>query len=251
MKVLVGGMVGVFFAQAGFAAAGISLPAILGLVPADVWGRGRFWQPVTYLFLHGGLLHLLVNAYMLWSLGDPLERRWGRAAFVRFFFLCGIGAGLVNAAVEPRSVHAVIGASGAVYGVMAAFAMIYPEAIFYVMFVFPMRAKHAVLLFAALQVYVGLTVNPSGVATVAHLAGLGGGFLLMKTDFWRHNVRDLWAAGAGWRRRRAANRAAARFHELGAEVDRLLEKISRRGIDSLTAEERRLMDRYSREKAGR
>lgn len=251
MRVLVAVMTGVFLAQAGLAAAGISLPAFLGLVPAHVWGRGWLWQPVTYLFLHGGLLHILVNAYMLWALGEPLERRWGRAAFVRFFFLCGVGAGLVNAAVEPRSMHAVIGASGAVYGIMAAFAMIYPDAIFYVMFVFPMRAKHAVLLFAALQVYTGLTVNPSGVATVAHLAGLGVGFLLMKADFWRHSVRDLWAAGAAWGRRRRANRAAARFHELGAEVDRLLEKISRRGIDSLTAEERRLMDRYSREQGRR
>lgn len=249
MKVLVGVCVGVFFAQAGLAAGGISLPAWLGLVPADFWGRGRLWQPVTYIFLHGGLLHILVNAYMLWALGDPLERRWGRGAFLRFFFLCGIGAGLVNAAIEPRSVHAVIGASGAVYGIMAAFALIYPDAIFYVFFVFPLRARHAVLLFAGLQLYTGLTVNPSGVATIAHLAGLALGFLLMKVEFWRHGPAEWGAAWRDARRRRAAARSALRFHELGAEVDRLLEKIARRGLDSLSPEERRLMDLYSRERS--
>ena len=109
MKVLVGFMVG-RFCPGGVLRGGYFLAGGLGACPRGRGGRGRFWQPVTHLFLHGGLLHILVNAYMLWALGNPSSV--GGAGGLRPVFPVRDRSGVVNAAVEPRSLHAVIGASG-------------------------------------------------------------------------------------------------------------------------------------------
>ena len=99
----------------------------LGLIPRWAWSRFFLWQFVTYMFLHGGLFHLIINMYALWVFGTEVERMWGPKAFYRYYFITGIGAGIVHTLITPLSTIPTIGASGAVLGVLTAFAMMFPD----------------------------------------------------------------------------------------------------------------------------
>ncbi|MBL0058140.1 MAG: rhomboid family intramembrane serine protease [Elusimicrobia bacterium] len=241
--------VGVFVLQWIFSlTGGPDLVPLFGLTPGFVTGRLWLWQMVTYMFLHGGVFHLLFNSYMLWALGKVIELQWGTRSFLFYYFLCGVGAAAVNVAVQPNALVPVIGASGAIYGLLVAFALMFPNAVFLVMFIVPMRAKHAVIFFALLELMFSSSANASHIANVAHLGGMATGFLYLKSRTWRYDIR-LWRGRIGdWIHRRTAPKPPISFHELGAEVDRILEKISAKGRSSLTSDERELLERYSRMK---
>ncbi|HZN02052.1 MAG TPA: rhomboid family intramembrane serine protease [Candidatus Polarisedimenticolia bacterium] len=175
------------------------IETLFGLNPAFMWEKKWLWQLVTYMFLHspGWLFHLIINMLMLWMFGTEVERMWGTRRFLKYYFTCGIGAGLVTCATFWTSTT--YGASGAVFGVMLAYAMTFPERIIYFWFIFPMRALSFVLLCAGIEV-VSLLNLPDGVAHTAHLGGMLFGWLFMKRA-WR--VQALWAELRWrWRRRR-------------------------------------------------
>ena len=247
VKVLLTATVGIFALQWIFSiTGGPNLVGLFGLTPALVIGRFWLWQTVTYMFLHGGPFHLLFNAYMLWALGKTIEVQWGTKSFLFYYFLCGVGAAGVNVLVEPHALTPVIGASGAIYGLLVAFAMMYPDAVFLVMFIVPLKAKHAVIFFAILELMFSATANQSHIANLAHLGGMATGFLYLKSRTWRYDLR-FWKGRVGeWAQRKVAPKPPMQFHELGAEVDRILEKISQKGRASLTQEEQKLLERYSR-----
>jgi hypothetical protein len=142
--------------------------------------------------------------------------------------------------LEPHALSPVIGAkSGAIYGLLVAFAMMYPDAVFLVMFIVPLKAKHAVIFFAVLELMFSATANQSHIANLAHLGGMATGFLYLKSRTWRYDLR-FWKGRLGeWAQRKAAPKPPMQFHELGAEVDRILEKISQKGRSSLTREPNR------------
>ncbi len=117
---------------------------IFGLTPAAVLSKLFVWQIVTYLFLHGGFGHLFWNMFPLWMFGSELERYWGGKEFLRFFLITGIGAGLLSIAVQPFSPVPTIGASGAVYGVLMAYGLMFPERMVYLYFLFPVKVKYFV-----------------------------------------------------------------------------------------------------------
>jgi membrane associated rhomboid family serine protease len=254
VKALLTATVGVFALQWVLSlTGGPNLVGFFGLTPALVTGRFWLWQTVTYMFLHGGPFHLLFNAYMLWALGKVIEVQWGTKSFLFYYFLCGVGAAAVNVLVEPHALSPVIGASGAIYGLLVAFAMMYPDAVFLVMFIVPLKAKHAVIFFAVLELMFSATANQSHIANLAHLGGMATGFLYLKSRTWRYDFR-FWRGRLGeWAQRKAAPKPPIQFHELGAEVDRILEKISQKGRSSLTRDEQELLERYSRmsKEAGR
>ena len=102
-----------------------------GLVPAKVWSSFMIWQPVTYLFLHGGFIHLLFNMFVLWMFGKDLEYNWGSIPFLKYYFACGIGAGIATSIFGWSSFIPVIGASGAVYGLLLAYGLTYPNRLVY------------------------------------------------------------------------------------------------------------------------
>jgi membrane associated rhomboid family serine protease len=158
---------------------------IFGLTPAAVLGHFYIWQLVTYMFLHSPtwLGHLLLNMLMLWMFGTEIERVWGTRAFVRYYFVCGIGAGIVTCLFWPFMNVTTIGASGAVFGVMLAYAWLYPERQIILWFIFPMRAISFVLICAAIEM-VSLLSLPDGVAHFAHLGGMLFGYLYLKR-VWR------------------------------------------------------------------
>ncbi|MBN2781493.1 MAG: rhomboid family intramembrane serine protease, partial [Candidatus Marinimicrobia bacterium] len=105
-----------------------------GLVPELFLKSFFLWQPLTYMFLHGGFMHLFFNMFALWMFGTELERQWGTKFFLKFYFISGIGAGILSAVIQPASTIPIIGASGAIYGILLGFAMMYPDRIIYLNF---------------------------------------------------------------------------------------------------------------------
>ena len=149
------------------------------------------WQLVTYMFMHGGLGHLFFNMYTLFIFGSVLENVWGTKKFLTFYFVTGIGAALVNIGVQylTGSFALTVGASGAIYGILMGYAMLYPDSM--LTLIFPpvsMKAKWFVLIFAGIELLLGISNNPAdNVAQFAHLGGLVFAFLLIM--FWKKKHR--------------------------------------------------------------
>lgn len=169
--------------------AGQAIRWTFGLVPADVLTGGRLWQPVTYLFVHASSIgHVLFNMLAVWMFGVDLERRWGTTFFTKYYFVCGVGAGLCTIAASflPFGAAAAtytvptVGASGAVYGLLLAWALIYPNRQILFMFIFPLPSRVFVAIIGAIAFVSAIGDAGGTVANVAHLGGLVIGWLYLK-----------------------------------------------------------------------
>ena len=160
---------------------------LLGLSPAALFGEFAIWQPVTYMFVHAGVSHIFFNMLTLWFVGVDLERMWGTRYFTKYYFACGLGAGLTQvilgilpfAFANQFYATPTVGASGAIYGLLLAFAIYYPTRLFLVFFVFPVQARYFVMILGGLSLLFSLG-GGSGVAHTAHLGGLVSGYLYLK-----------------------------------------------------------------------
>lgn len=230
---------------------------LFGLVPQQVLFHRWIWQPITYLFLHGNLWHLFFNLFALWMFGMPVEAQWGERDFLKYYFLCGLGAAAAHLALAPHSGIPVIGASGSVYGLLVAFAMLYPDAVVYLYFLIPIKAAHMALLFGAIEFFAGATGSTPGVARFAHLGGMLTGYLYIRW-WWvaKIQLKALWRRASRAEpedepaprpipRRAAKPKAAPAPADDMAEVDRILDKILSDGLESLTDEEKGIMHKYS------
>ncbi len=157
-----------------------------GLIPELVVERGWIWQLVTYMFLHGGAMHILINMLGIWMFGVELERRWGTPFFIKYYAASGIGGGLTMllvsllpfAATAPAYVTPTVGASGALFGLLLAFAIYYPERPILLLFVF-VPARVFVMIYGGLALL--NTFQPSrGVADAAHLGGMIFGYIYLQ-----------------------------------------------------------------------
>ncbi|MDZ7715450.1 MAG: rhomboid family intramembrane serine protease [Balneolaceae bacterium] len=147
-------------------------------------GSGYFevWQLVSYMFLHGGFGHIFFNLFALWMFGQAIENYWGTKRFTVYYFLTGIGAALLHMWIGGAG-GPTVGASGAVYGILLAFGMMFPERRIMLLFPpIPLKAKYFVAIFGAIELFSGLTRPGSGVAHFAHLGGMVVGFILIK--YW-------------------------------------------------------------------
>lgn len=161
---------------------GLYLSEIFGLVPMRVAQDYWLWQFVTYIFLHGTPLHLLLNMLILWFFGSEIELKMGRRDFLLYFFLCGVGAGIFNFLVNAvfldvsKLDNPIIGASGDIFGLLAAYGIFFGERYMLVLLIFPMKAKYFVLIMAAIELLMGVQSGVQGSAAdnVAHFAHLGG-----------------------------------------------------------------------------
>ena len=141
------------------------------------------WQLFTYMFLHGGVGHLLLNMLSLWMFGLTLEQTWGTRRFLKYYFLCGIGAGICDVAVNELLGHhntATLGASGGIYGLLMAFGVLFPDSTVLMSFLFPIKAKYMVMIVGAVTLYSALSSGNSGVSNIAHLGGMLFGLLYLK-----------------------------------------------------------------------
>jgi membrane associated rhomboid family serine protease len=167
------------------------LPAItlaFGLRPADIFGRLHVWQPITYMFLHAGIFHILFNMLALWMFGVELERTWGSRYFLQYYFVCGVGAAATTVLLsfvpgafgEQLYYSLTIGASGAVYGVLLAYALYFPNRPIYYMMIFPLPAKVFVAIIGAISLLSSMSGPGGGIAHTTHLGGLVAGYLYLK-----------------------------------------------------------------------
>lgn len=220
----------------------------------------RPWGPFTYMFVHGDLMHLAVNMLVLFFFGPPLEAQWGEREFLKFYVVCALGGVALSFLFLPAWV---VGASAAVYGVMLAFAMNWPNVPIYVWGIFPVQAKYLVGFLFVVSLLSAVQGASDGVAHFAHLGGLGAAFLYLKAD-WRPRQqldRIRKAASPGSRKlaivprdeddahpepRRRGRRTTPEDVRLYDQVDAVLDKISAHGMASLTHEERALLDEVSK-----
>jgi membrane associated rhomboid family serine protease len=166
---------------------------------------GFVWQLFTYLFLHGGIMHLVFNMLALWMFGTPLEQTWGTRQFLRFYLYCGLAAGVcvvvVNALLGQWGIPTV-GASGAILGLLVGFGVLFPNQTVLMSFLFPIKAKYMVMIYAAIEVW--MTFGPNtGVSTVAHLGGMAFGYVYLKSRMPRVNLPDMRYAYRQWKLQRA------------------------------------------------
>lgn len=155
-------------------------------------GSGLFrpWQLVSYMFLHAGFGHLFFNLFALWIFGQPIEQAWGTRRFTFYYFVTGIGAALLHMLIGGGGAPTV-GASGAVYGILLAFGMMFPNRIIMLLFPpIPLPAKYFVLIYGAIELFSGVMRTSSGVAHFAHLGGMLVGYLLIR--HWRRSPGGLW-----------------------------------------------------------
>ena len=179
-------MAALFFLQ-GIVSSRITL--YLGLVPLLVWKKFFLWQLFTYIFLHGGISHILFNLLALWMFGGELESYWGSGKFLRYFLFCGIGAGICTVVFSPYQVIPVVGASGAIYGILLAFGWLFPNRLIYMYFIVPIPAKYFVVIFGLIELYLSIEGTGGGVAHLTHLGGLIFGILYMAYPTIRQKLR--------------------------------------------------------------
>src|ERR1700693_2736046 len=182
-----------------------------GLIPLAATQGLRVWQPFTYLFLHGGLLHLLLNMLVLWMFGCGVERGWGRQRFLTYYFLCGVGAGLCVVAVNLSPLlfgqpalagaeGATIGASGAIFGVLLAAAVLFPDReVWLIPFPMMLPMRVFVLIMGAIEFFSSLGGAGSGISHLAHLGGMGVGYFYLRRGSFFYSVRNQFT---DWKQRR-------------------------------------------------
>jgi membrane associated rhomboid family serine protease len=231
----------------------------LAFVPMQVLRHP--WTLLTYMFAHAGFWHLFWNMLGLFFFGPPLEARWGSRDFLKYYLICGLGGAALSFVVAPMS--PIIGASGAVYGVMLAFAMNWPDAPIYIWGILPVKAKYLVGVLAMVSFFSTFNGRQDGVAHAAHLGGVvaglvylrmnrpGGAFSGIKRMMNRRRLKVVQPDDPRTAVRTSTTAPRRRGgggeeEKLLNELDRVLEKISTQGMSSLTPQERKLLDEVSR-----
>ncbi len=220
------------------------------LIPVNLVRRGYIWQLVTYQFLHGGFFHLLINMFVLWMFGVELEQVWGTAGFLRFYLICGIVAGL-GMVIFSYGPIPVVGASGAIFGLLGAFAIYWPERMIFIWGIFPMKIKHFVLIIGVITLMSGVSETDSGIAHLAHLFGLLMGLLYC----WKGDPRKplLGSLSSFFRRRKKQQEwieqeeREQRNQQILKEADEILDRLNRLGWENLSPEERQRIKQISEE----
>jgi len=217
-----------------------------GLVPSKVWTSFMIWQPITYLFLHGGFIHLLFNMFVLWMFGKDLEQNWGYIPFLKYYFACGIGAGIVTSIIGWDSFIPVIGASGAVYGLLLAYGLTYPNRFVYLYGIFPIKVKFMVIGMGVIAFFASMTSTNSTVSHVTHIAGMMVGFVYLQyTTSFKHFKRWLIDQKINSLNIKISKRENSN-HQLRRKVDKILEKLNSEGWDSLTENEQKVLHTASK-----
>ncbi|MBS1519042.1 MAG: rhomboid family intramembrane serine protease [Bacteroidetes bacterium] len=241
------------------------------------------WQLFTYMFMHGGFFHLLLNMFALWMFGVELENMWGQKRFLYYYMLCGLGAGLCNLLIAPlfTSVGPTVGASGAIYGILVAFGYLFPNRNIYIYGIIPVRAKYLVIFYMVIEVFAVAGGQDSGIAHIAHLGGGIVGLIYMMVVFKKSgnlfdtsSLKDKFRSvttpkknytssvfknGSGDKKSEAQE---ARYEELKLtdykkemdnqeklaqeKIDAILDKLSEGGYQSLTDDEKKILFQESK-----
>ena len=209
---------------------------LFGLVPKLVWSELMLWQPLTYMFLHGGVWHVLINMFVLWMFGSELERLWGKNRFIKFYFFTGIGAGTVTMIFSYSSMIPIVGASGAVYGILLAYGLIYPNRKIYLYGIIPIKSIWFVIA-VGLLAFISSINNNSNISHLTHLSGMVVAYLILKNPF---KLKTIWFSIQKKfieNKLKKETRERSKRKKIELNLNFILDKINREGYDSLTKEE--------------
>lgn len=247
---------GIMFLARLFTAKWLPWDSVL-LVPADAVGRLHLWQVFTYMYIHIDLMHLLANLFGLFIFGPDVERLFGPRRFFYYYTACGFGAALTACVAYPHGT--ILGASGAIYGVLLAFALLFPYRPVYLFGVAPIEARWLAVMYGVIDLVGGIQ-GGGGVAHLAHLGGLGTGLLIfilmgqMKISIGNAGVSSARSAGPSLIRRwtdkvqnKVDQRKAEKKRMTAEELDAILDKIAKSGMSSLTKSERSMLKSASSE----
>lgn len=224
-------------------------------------GSGYFevWQLITYQFMHGGFSHIFFNMFALWMFGAEIENIWGSKKFLLFYLMCGVGAGILHLFLSPLLTGVAaptIGASGAVYGVLLAFALLFPDRYIFLYFFIPVKAKYLITFLIVME-FMFVDSGTSGVAHLAHLGGALVGFMFIMFDKSIHvdlkstfrRMRGSYSSTSYARTERKVD--DAKFYDIvdkkddeeisQDEIDAILDKISQSGYQNLSQREKRIL----------
>jgi len=213
-----------------------------GLVPYTFFQELNLWQPITYMFLHGNLIHILFNMLVLWMFGNELEKILGKTKFLELYFFCGVGSGIITLLFNYNSYTPVVGASGAIYGLFTAYAIIYPNRNVYFYFLFPLKIKYLLIIISSISF---LSIIMQQDTSISHITHLGGIIICLlyfnqnKIDNYKKLLTSLFKTKKDDKivsiNKKKINR--------DLKINNILDKINLRGIDSLSENElKTLMD---------
>ena len=207
-----------------------------GLVPKLVWSHLKIWQPFTYMFFHGDIWHVLINMFVLWMFGSELERVWGKKNFLRFYFITGIGSGLGTMLFGLQSTIPIVGASGAIYGVLLAYGIMFPNRTVYLYGIIPIKSIWFVIGIGVIAFFSSFN-NVTNISHLTHLFGMIIGYLYLKRPV---HFRSLWFSvfkKVLEYRIQNQERKISQSVEIERDLNSILDKINREGFKSLTKEE--------------
>ena len=244
IKILVSVNFGIFVLQTLSNAEGLFFP-LFGLVPKLVWSELMIWQPITYLFFHGGIWHVLINMFVLWMFGSELERIWGKNHFIKFYFVTGIGSGLITMFLNLGSMTPIVGASGAVYGVLLAYGLTYPNRQIYLYGIIPIKSIWFVIGIGFIA-FMSSFNNLSQVSHITHLSGMLIGYLMLKRPLqWRSLWFSIRKKTLEYRVLHEEKKLTHR-QKIEHDIDIILDKINRGGFENLSREEQDRLYKGSR-----
>jgi len=220
----------------------------LSLIPQNILmtpevEQFQVWQCLTYLFLHGSFMHLFFNMLGLWFLGRDLENIWGKNKFLKYYFIVGIGSGILTVLyniqyVNSYDIRPVVGASGAIYGLLLAYGILFPNRLLYIYGIFPVKVKNAVIFSGLISFFYSITLTQSGTSHITHLSGLIIGLLYLK--YWAEqkksdkilklNDDDIFTMRINQQQ----------------QINNILDKISRVGYDGLSDEDKKILKQQSK-----
>lgn len=247
------------------------LTSWLGFIPQHAIFGLEIWRFFTYMFLHGDMFHIGFNMFALWMFGGQIEARWGKRTFITYYVICGLGGavtyGIFNL-MGMSSFMPMIGASGAIYGILLAYGLTFPNSIMLMMMIFPMKAKYVVLGYGLIALMSSASGGDGSVAHLAHLGGMVTGFIFLKVTIPSLSAGigsgiggDISGAWRRWqtkRRMKVVRPQSKPGSKPGngstpppgngkkSEIDTILDKISREGLQSLTDDEQEVLRRAGR-----
>ena len=221
-----------------------------GLVPSMVWTQLKIWQIFTYSFIHGGFFHIFFNMFVLWMFGKDLEQEWGKKDFLVFYFICGAGAGLITTLLGLNSFIPIVGASGAIYGLLVAYGFTYPNRLVYLYGLFPLKVKHMVMGLGVIAFFASLSASQSNVSHITHLSGMIIGVLFLYFKFNWKNIRLRYYKFQFKKIKQESQNQNDEALQMKKKVDEILDKLNDLGWDSLTEQEEKYLTRASKQLFG-
>ncbi|MBN1212943.1 MAG: rhomboid family intramembrane serine protease [candidate division Zixibacteria bacterium] len=219
------------------------LTYLLGLTPATFYSDfpNQIYQIFTYMFLHGGFGHIFFNMFALWMFGTEIEYTWGSRSFGRFYLICGLAGAVLTLIVLPSQTIPMIGASAAIYGILVAYWIMFPNRYLYIYFLFPIKVKWAI----PGMMLLGFLFSAGNVAHMAHLGGALCGLAYVKSD-WRFKRIFNKFKNLRYKHQEAKlNKRRQEAEDIMKRVDAILDKINEVGIENISKSDRKFLEEAS------